>query len=381
MALTLAAQARAHIERAGHILVVTREHPSVDALASLCAMSHLLERLGKTFELVVPMATLPTLPPFLTATHALRTTPSTHRGLKIRLDARQVPVADLSYDLVNGYLEILVNPKQGSWTTRDVRIEPGDEAIDLIIALDVPDRASCGTLSREDADLFQRIPTLNIDCDPQNEAWGSLNLVDVQAAATTEILTRLADGWEPVPVSIDGAFATALLTGIIARSRGFRSHRVSPKTLAVSASLVERGAAREAIVHGLWRTRTVQELKLWGHALARLDSDPSIGLFWTHVTPEDEIATDAGYSSPLDGIMEELIAYAPDAKLFLLCVQRGPDVHATLHAVAPYSAVDGVRAFQGTGSPERAECVLPNQQVTEATKRIAEHLTQQFRAA
>jgi len=98
------------------------------------------------------------------------------------------------------------------------------------------------------------------------------------------------------------------------------------------------GADRESIVHGLWRSRQVNTLKLWGRALSRIEQDKNLGLIWTTLSRQDIL--DSGTTEArLDELVNELIAFAPDSKLTAVFVEH--DAYTTrmaLFAQPPYAA-------------------------------------------
>ncbi|MCI0479590.1 hypothetical protein L0Y59_03515, partial [Candidatus Uhrbacteria bacterium] len=216
---------------------------------------------------------------------------------------------------------------------------------------------SLGPLMRDHAAFLHRTAVVNVDRDPGNESWGQVNLVDFNASATGEILFRLFSAWDRS--RIDEDVATALLAGMIAKTRSFRTPDITPQALTAASDLVSLGARRETIVHGLWRRRSVPTLKLWGRCLSRLEHDRDRGLVWSVLTRQDLVETGAT-DAALDDVVEELIGYAPEAKVVLLASEPaapGP-MRATIHATSPLSALDLGRPFGATGTASRATFTL-----------------------
>jgi phosphoesterase RecJ-like protein len=255
------------------------------------------------------------------------------------------------YDVQDGQLEITVVPKKNSWKPNDVSFASGDDRYDLVIAVDAPDMASLGSLFREQADFLYRTTIVNLDHNAANEYWGQVNLVDLNCVSSTETVYQFIEAWNAN--HLDADIATAILAGMIAKTRSFRSTDVTPKTLAAASRLVELGGRRAEIVQGLWRNQTVSTLKLWGRALTHLEQDRDLGLVWATLTQRDFLDTGAK-PEQLDGVVEELISAAPDAKIVALLSPDGHRSHVTLFAKAPYNAADIVRPFNGTGNRERA---------------------------
>jgi phosphoesterase RecJ-like protein len=380
MALTQVQQAIELIQRATRILIATRQPTTTDALAAIASVLLYLNKAGKTADAVVPRFDRRSVPAFLRGLDAVRPSVGAIRAFEISLDVNQNPLDQLLYDVKDGQLKITLVPKIGEWSPKDVTFRHGQDRYDLVLALDCPDAHALGDLFLEHADFLYRTTIINIDRDPGNEHWGQLNLVDLTAVSTTEILFALFSAWNRN--LIDEDIATALLAGMIAKTQSFRTSNVSPKTLQTASELVAMGARREDIVHGLWRTRTIPTLKLWGRALARLETDRESGLVWAALSRQDFIEAGADEKA-LDGIVQELVGYAPEAKVIILlheCQDAGRGVVAQLHAIPPFSATELGRIFGAHGSRELVEFSLgPETNLLEATQLVINRLRESLK--
>lgn len=372
MALTPAQQAHEQVSRASRILVVTREHAPTDALAAAVGCGLYLKKMGKQVDVVVPGFDPDKAPAFL-KTEDVRTTVGAMRAFHITLDVSKTPLGELLYDVRDGALDITIIPKENEWRPNDVSFKSGEDRYDLVVALDAADQASLGVLAREQADFLYRTHVINVDCGATNEHWGQVNLVDLNAVSSSEILFRLFENWNRNVIDED--IATALLAGMIARTRSFRTPNVTPKTLAIASSLIGMGARREEIVTGLWRTRSIATLKLWGRALARLEQDRDRAFVWATLSQQDFVQAGAGPEG-LDGVIDELIAYAPEAKTIALIYESNPGngVCATLSCQPPNSASEIGRAFGATGTRERATACLRGVSLLEAANTVTERV-------
>lgn len=374
MARTQEQQAQELIRHARQILVTTRELPSMDALASTLAVGHLLKKAQKSFDLVIPGWDPKNLPSFLSH-EGLTITEKVGalRAFHIKLNVQKVPLSELMYDVRDGVLDITLLPREGDWTEQDAVFQSGMDRYDLVIAVDASDMTSLGALGREQAEFLYRTPIINIDCNARNEYWGQVNLVDLTAVSTSQVLYQWIESWDTN--LIDASLATHLLTGMIARTKSFRTPNVTPRTLATASTLIERGAAREQIIHGLWRTRSVGALKLWGRALSRLNTDVSTGLIWTTITENDLIESGVAFHA-LDGIVEELISYAPEARAVAVFFQNATKTDLYLYAIPPLNAQEIIRPLGGHGTREEAHATLAPEKTTESSDLVTQTVTQ-----
>ena len=99
---------------------------------------------------------------------------------------------------------------------------------------------------------------------PRTTATEAADWIDPGAAATCEMVTLLA-GRLGVPLDAgDGALAAALMAGIVMDTATFAHPNATPRTLVVSAALVEAGAPLSDISRRLYRTKPDAQLRLFG---------------------------------------------------------------------------------------------------------------------
>lgn len=364
MALTSEQQATNLLRDARSVLVTAARNPSADAIASTLGLLRILEAQGKTAEAAidgfVPPETLSFLPGIATVRPALRKL----QNLTVSLNVSKTKVDELSYAVRGETLEILLTPREGSWKLQDISTRATPYRFDLVIVADAADPASLGALYEEHADFFSRTPTIAVGHDPAHERFGTVNILDHTAAATCEViyhaLPHLGGG------TPDSELATCLLTGIIAKTKSFKTSNITPRTLRVSSELIAAGARREDIVRHLFRTRSITTMRLWGRALARLKFDAGAGLAWSVVTRQDFVLAGAD-ESVLPDVLEELVSYSPEARIsVLLYEQAAGGICGIIRTDGRRSAAELGRLLGGTGGTETAQFCLLNKSLVEA---------------
>lgn len=360
MAFTHAEQAVELIERAKQILIVTREHPTNDSISSAVALGLMLKNANKRFDISIPDFNAKTYPSYLPEL-LVRSEPGAMRAFHIKLNVSDTPLSELMYDVKDGELVMTLVPKQGEWKLSDVTTEPGRDRYDLIIAVDCPDMKSLGGSFLSHADFFYRNTIINIDHSPHNEHWGQVNLVDLNAVSTTEVLHRFFERWNAKAMNAD--IATALLSGMISKTKSFRTKNVTPKTLETGSRLLAAGANREEIVKRLWRVQNVSGLKLWGRVLSRLEYIPESGIAWSNLGEQDFIETGETADS-LDMLIEDVLSYAPEAKTVIFFTPHPEGVRVLIHAVSPVDAGELARVFSASGNRDRAVFVYKEEGTT-----------------
>ena len=202
------------------------------------------------------------------------------------------------------------------------RIDPDTTApYDLLVISDCGSLERIGEVGIRHAELFERLPRVIIDHHASNDAAGEADWIDPAAAATCEMVTLLA-GRLGVGLDVDGgALATALMAGIVMDTATFAHPNATPRTLVVSAALVEAGAPLADISRRLYRTKPDAQLRLFGIVLDRLESADDGRVVWSSLTDADIAATGAERAHS-EGIID-LLSQAEGAEVAILFKQAG----------------------------------------------------------
>lgn len=376
MSLTVHQQIHQAIEGKKHILITFKKDGRGDAIGSSIALLLYLEKMGKRAEIVVDEFDLPNQFNFLKKAKEIKPQFSHLQQFIVTIDVGAAGVQELSYDIKDEKLRVFITPKGGMLNRDAVRTAQTDFKYDLIITLDTQDLASLGNLYTNNTDLFFKTPVINIDHDSSNEHFGQINLVEITATSTAEVvydlLKKLGEEY------IDTDVSTALLTGMIASTRSFRGDNVKPTTLAAAGKLVAAGANRDFIVQNLYRTRSLSTLKLWGQALAHLESEKSIGLVWTAITREDFVRAGAS-ENELQDIIDELISNSPEAKIILVLhehttPEQQHQIHCILNGNHTHDALSLLQPFKAHGNKKQASCIIEGKTLKETEEMIISHI-------
>lgn len=319
MSLDTTQQIYGLIKKSRHILITFRRHGNGDALGSALALALLLNKLGKRADLATQDFSWPKNFSFLPNLEILPNLNSLKK-LVISLDLNGKELDDFSHEIKDGrWLEISLSTQNGLLGDKDLSIKQSDFKYDLIITLDTPDLELLGKIYEDNKEFFYQTPVINIDHSPANENYGQVNLVELTATSSAEIIFNILESFDPN--LLDEKIATCLLMGIIIKTKSFKTHNVTPRTLTIASQLVAAGADREAIVSNLYRTRSLATLRLWGRVLARLENDPSLNLAWSIVGQPDFINAGAGEENLFD-VVDELIINSPEAEIISLIYEE-----------------------------------------------------------
>jgi len=236
------------------------------------------------------------------------------RDYVFSLDIDKKKLQQLRYEVEENKLKIFITAKNGEISKDRISLESARFSYELIIVLGTSDLESLGSLYDENSELFYDVPVVNIDNNPSNEYFGKVNVVDVAASSTAEIVFNLIG--ELDEKLIDEKTATNLLTGVIAATESFQNKNTTPKAFMTAASLIAKGANKQDIIRYLYKTKSVSMLKLMGKAMTGLKYNGQYKLAWSLI--EDDSFLKANASASINLAIKELAQSSPEFDLFFL---------------------------------------------------------------
>lgn len=358
------------LEESNDILIALSEDPSYDAIASGLALHSLCNKLNKKAEIVVNNFNPSKNIDFLQNLNLVSQKLENLKNFTISLDTTGTEIENLDYFIKNNEIKIFITPKKGEIKKNNIKLDTIKFKHDLIITLDTENLENLGSLYEENLDFFYETSIINIDHKANNGRFGQINLIDLSSVAISEIIYKL---FEDEKHLIDEDIATSFLTGIISKTKSFRTENITPRVLEIAGNLVSMGAKREEIINNLFKQQTVPILKLWGRALSRLQYNDNIGLVWTALLREDFIKSGAG-PEKLKDVIDELITNSPDAKIILLIYENENSVCCILRSENTSDLQKLSPIFGGITTGNELKFCMTNKNVMEAEKYILEEI-------
>ena len=340
-------QLKEQILKSHKILITTKRSPTGDGLATSLALFLLFKKLNKNSDIIIDGFVINDNYSFLPEIKNIKPQISTIKKFTLNINIAQTGLEDLAYDIQGSNLKIYLSPKQGEFEPEDIKLETGEFSYDLIIAVDTPELEALGKLYDYHRDIFFKLPLINIDHHLTNEQYGHLNIIDITASSASEIVFEL--GKNLLPEGIDSAIATCLLTGLIDKTKSFKSAGVTPRSLSIASELMKLGANRKEIVSKLYQTKTISMLKLWGKILSRLQSDNDLKIAWSKADLSDFTESGANFKD-VPGIAEELITSSPQAEIVVLFYQTNlEEIKVMVYSQGSISTLALAKAFSPIG--------------------------------
>lgn len=317
--LTQEQQIFEQIKKANTILVTFSRASGGDAVAAGLATYLFLKKLGKKVEIVMEDDHKEKSLSFLPAKNEIKHQLDNLRKFIISLDIRHTKVGQIQYKVEAETLDFIVSPLDGFFTKEDITSKSSGFKYDLIFVLSTRDLESLGQIYDHDTEFFYQTTIINIDHQAANESFGQINVIDLNTVSTTEILFNLFSNYDRS--LIDEDIATCLLAGMIIATKSFKTNNISPQALGTASQLIAMGARREEIVNHLYRSRSLNLLKLWGIVLARLSSNFD-GKIISSVINADDFQKTKTETKDLYEVIDELIVNIPQAKIIVLIYEQ-----------------------------------------------------------
>jgi phosphoesterase RecJ-like protein len=290
------------VRGARRVLAVAHENPDADTLGATLGVVRLVERLGGTAD---PVCTdpVPPLYTFLEGAERFRTDPD--------------PTAEY----------------------------------DLLVLSDCATADRVGEVGVRHRELFESLPRVVIDHHASNDARGDADWIEPHAAATCEMVTLLA-ACLGVPLASDPSLAAALMAGIVMDTATFAHPNATPRTLVVSAALVEAGAPLSDISRRLYRSKPPEQLGLFGRVLDKLETYDEGRVVASTLLDADLEAT--GTQPPHSEGIIDLLAQAEVAEVAILFKEAGDTTRISVRTKPGGVDATVLTGFFGGGGHARA---------------------------
>jgi bifunctional oligoribonuclease and PAP phosphatase NrnA len=289
---------KARLEKSRNVVVASHVRPDGDAIGSLLGLGLALQNAGKSVQMVL------------------------------------VDGVSSSYKHLEGSGLILREPK---------------EEHDTFITVDCADFKRVGK-------FFQNFgqPDINIDHHKTNERFGILNLIEAEEVATAAILTNYLPVWG---FEITEPIASALLTGIITDTLGFRTPNTNPSALRLCAKLMETGADMPDLYMRALVKKTFVAARYWGAGLSNMEQKD--GIVWSTLTLADRKKT--GYGGNDDADLINMISAIDGNKVGMIFVEQS-DSNVKISWRALENGIDVSKVakhFNGGGHAAAAGADIP----------------------
>jgi phosphoesterase RecJ-like protein len=161
---------------------------------------------------------------------------------------------------------------------------PGMDLLTRPAELDFEGRlANASRLEELEQNVMAR-PVINVDHHPDNTMFGTVNIVDETAAATSQLIFSMAPD---VGLVIDREVAICLYTGLVTDTGRFQFSNTTAVTLRMAGDLMSRGVEPHTIFENVYQDDSLEYLRLSGDVLRNAVYEPDLGLIYGFLSQED----------------------------------------------------------------------------------------------
>jgi phosphoesterase RecJ-like protein len=238
------------IRSGDRFLLTTHENPDGDALGSLLATHRILEALGKDSVMFLGAKEFP-----------------------LPVEYRFLPLEEVFHE------------------------PPADINDRVVIFLD------CGNIDRMPIDFIRDdMKVINIDHHHDNTRFGTVNLIDVEASCTAEIIYELAG---LLGIELTPEIANALYVALVTDTGKFMYENADARSHRMAAGLIEAGVQVNDVYRRLYEHAPIEKLKLLAQALERIELRDDGRLAVTYISGDDYAATGAS-EALTEGVIDHL---------------------------------------------------------------------------
>jgi phosphoesterase RecJ-like protein len=316
MSLTPSQQFEELLKKTVTPLIILPSYPSRDAVATACALAFFLKSIGKDVslsgdnvikdkEFLSFIGEPDNILPSITGARDFVLTFSTTRNKIMNVRTETAP----------DELRIFLTPENGAIDPRDFSFIPAKFKFDLAIVIGSPDKEHLGKVYEENPDIFYEVPIVNIDNHSDNELFGQVNLVDMTASSSAEMVAEMLERGtlgDLIPTVTE-----SLLAGIVSATESFQKKNTTPKCLQIASRLMDRGADQQKIIRSLYKTQPLHLLKLWGRVMANVKWNEQLKLIWAQVSVEDLVQARAS-AFDLPSVLEKIRGNYSSGNYFLI---------------------------------------------------------------
>jgi len=235
-----------------------------------------------------------------------------------------------------------------------LRVAGADECLDaaVIFVLDATLLARLGRITPRD---LGAATVINIDHHADNPRFGSVAWVDGKAAATGELIWRLAAccGWRVPPLAQD-----ALYIALLTDTGQFSYSNTSPRALRMAACLIEWGVDAEQMWQRMYLNKPREELALETRARASLRFAAGGRIASIALRVSDFRRTRTGPANAEQFVQIPRSVAGVELALFFYEIDEGRETKVSIRTTRRLDASALARTFGGGGHHQASGCSL-----------------------
>ncbi len=254
-------------------------------------------------------------------------------GKKVCIVNASAPPANLSF----------MNPPGVILKLNDTVTKANVPKTDVVVIVDTSAWQQLGNM----ADVIQASSARRvvIDHHVSSDEMGAIDLKDVSAAATGELICEAAEAFG---IEFDEDTANWLYAAIATDTGWFRFPSTTSRTMRISAALIDRGASPHYVFNLVHEQSSLSRVRLGGRVLGRTQSEADGRLVWVQVDAKDMSETGA-VPSDTEGLVNQCLTVAGSEAAFIAVELQTSQIKFSLRCRYPHDVAALAEQFSGGG--------------------------------
>ncbi len=322
MSLPTDLQIKELLDKSSSVLIIVPKDATGDAFGAAAGLGAFLEQAEKNITIAGDgIRDVADSFSFLNPPASIVSSVSGVREFILSFNTKHNNIVSVRTERQSEEYNIYITPEKGSIDPRDFSFVPAKFSFDLVFVIGATDKDSLGKIYEENPDIFYEVPIIAIDHHAENDRFGQINIVDITASTTSEVVTLLLE--KIGTPKIDSRSASLLLGGIVTGTDSFQKKTTTPGALHAASRLMDHGADQHDIIFRLVKTQPFPILKFWGRVMSNLKWDESRKLMWAKILPED-MSHFGVTTKDLPFVLEKIRSHSSIGSIFLLIFPENP---------------------------------------------------------
>jgi phosphoesterase RecJ-like protein len=216
---------------------------------------------------------------------------------------------------------------------------------------------------------------INVDHHQSNELYGDINIIDITAISTTQVLF---DAFKAEQVKINPKMATALYAGLLDDSHGFLAYKTDARSFTMAAELALAKADIATCADALFQRHSLAALRLKGMMLEKMQLLFDARLV-VHLVTAEMLARSGAREVDCEAALEESLGL-PHAQIALMLREnRNGTIKGSLRSNGDIDVESIARAFGGGGHRHAAGFDVKNRVFQELYDEVVIIIKEEFR--
>lgn len=224
--------------------IAVGKNPGVDEMGAALSLYLALTEIGKKVTVACPTEPIVEISSLVGIDIVKKAFDGDTSGdLTVSFPYKEGEIEKISYTLEEGKLNILVKAGENglSFNEKDIDYKRGGGAPGLVFVVGTPRLSDLENVF--DMEALKDSKVINIDYKPENQGYGDIPLIGRNASSVCELVASFLVSLD---LKIDVDIASNLMSGIISATDNFQSSKTSALAFETAASLMKKGAVREA---------------------------------------------------------------------------------------------------------------------------------------